>query len=55
MQAWVTLETHTVFEKESECFVAAENFNVKLNLAVGKKRSTADLLLLTMVKWVTET
>lgn len=40
MQTSVTLEIHAVFEKKAECFVAIENFDMKLGLAVGKKRST---------------
>lgn len=46
MQTWVTLEIHAVFEKKAECF------DMKLGLAVGKKDQQ---LVLTMVKWVTET
>lgn len=37
MQTWVTLEIHAVFEKKAECF------DMKLGLAIGKKRSTVGI------------
>lgn len=34
---------HTVFEKEAECFVIIESFDVKLGVEMGKKGSTVGI------------